>query len=153
MSHLIDTSAFPTGDDIDYEGEKEVELLKTLTDGSTVIAVPSYQKFNDAVLALQGTDVVIENIAGHTDILMSVIVPGSIKDRPFFAYVGLVRSTNFPSSIQALIRINGSHVSRDSSSCSSQSSSLLKDSITFQTQLMVDRPRVLDLPTTCLSHP
>lgn len=32
MSHLIDTSAFPIGDDIDYQSKEEVELLKTLTD-------------------------------------------------------------------------------------------------------------------------
>ena len=32
MSHLIDTSAFPTGDDIDYESEEEIQLLKKLTD-------------------------------------------------------------------------------------------------------------------------
>lgn len=32
MSDLIDTSAFPTGEDIDYESEEEVQLLKTLTD-------------------------------------------------------------------------------------------------------------------------
>jgi len=31
MSHLIDTSSFPTGRDIDYESEDELEELKTLT--------------------------------------------------------------------------------------------------------------------------
>jgi len=31
MSHLIDTSSFPTGTDIDYESAEEVELLKQLT--------------------------------------------------------------------------------------------------------------------------
>jgi hypothetical protein len=31
MSHLIDTSSFPTGRDIDYESEEEVEELKALT--------------------------------------------------------------------------------------------------------------------------
>jgi hypothetical protein len=32
MSHLIDTSTFPTGDNIDYESDEEVRLLKALTD-------------------------------------------------------------------------------------------------------------------------
>jgi hypothetical protein len=32
MSHLIDTSAFPTGDNIDYESDEEIQLLKKLTD-------------------------------------------------------------------------------------------------------------------------
>ena len=32
MSHLIDTSAFPAGDNIDYESGEEVRLLKALTD-------------------------------------------------------------------------------------------------------------------------
>jgi hypothetical protein len=32
MSHLIDTRSFPTGRDIDYESEEEVEQLKALTD-------------------------------------------------------------------------------------------------------------------------
>jgi hypothetical protein len=31
MSHLIDTSLFPTGRDVDYESEEEVEELKVLT--------------------------------------------------------------------------------------------------------------------------
>ena len=32
MSHLVDTSAFPTGDDFDYESEEEVPRLGALTD-------------------------------------------------------------------------------------------------------------------------
>ena len=31
MSHLVDTSSFPTGTDIDYDSPEEVELLKQLT--------------------------------------------------------------------------------------------------------------------------
>jgi hypothetical protein len=31
VSNAIDTSAFPTGQDVDYEGEEEAERLKTLT--------------------------------------------------------------------------------------------------------------------------
>src|SRR5258705_4667201 len=31
MNHLIDTSSFPVGSDIDYESAEEVELLKQLT--------------------------------------------------------------------------------------------------------------------------
>jgi hypothetical protein len=32
MSHLIDTSSFPTGENIDYSSEEEVAALKALTD-------------------------------------------------------------------------------------------------------------------------
>ena len=42
MSHLIDTSSFPTGDSLDYESEEEVELLKALT-GDAWSFVRSYR--------------------------------------------------------------------------------------------------------------
>jgi hypothetical protein len=54
MSHLIDTAAFPTGRDIDYESEEEVEALKALTAAAWAF-VQSYRwtpPIADLVLAL-----------------------------------------------------------------------------------------------------
>lgn len=58
-----------------------IRVVRTLADGTEVIAVPNYQRFTEIITIFAGNGIKILNIAGHGDILVSAVVPETLSDK------------------------------------------------------------------------
>ena len=61
------------------KNEPKLKIVREFDDGSTLLSLPRYEEFREAVLRLAKKGVRFEEVAGNKEILVTAIVPADWK--------------------------------------------------------------------------